>query len=310
VAGGRVLVVSWDGGGNLTPALVLANRLTAAGHELAIMADLAPSTAARVTSTGARLVGYASAEPWPEGVSFEDHPARFAKMRNGVSTARDVVSAAADLRPDVIVVDCMAGAGLVAADVLGLPTAVLVHVLYQPFVCYWADVAVDVSACREAFGPAPPARPAILGQMERADKILVLVPEELDYPGAPRTRGTHYVGAILDPDVPPSPDDPDLEPTDGCLLVLVSLSTTRQRQEALPAILEALGQLLLRGLVTLGGSTSRGASRRWRTSCFVAHVPAPQHPGPGLRHGLLWRDEHRHGLSRSRRPPRVHTPGP
>jgi UDP:flavonoid glycosyltransferase YjiC (YdhE family) len=199
--------------------------------------------------------------------------------------------------------------GLVAADVLGLPTAVLVHVLYQPFVCYWADVAVDVSACREAFGPPPPARPAILGQMKRADKVLVLVPEELDYPGAPRTRGTHYVGPILDPEVPPSPDDPDLEPTDGCLLVLVSLSTTRQRQEqALPAILEALGQLLLRGLVTLGGSTSRGASRRRRTSWFVATSP---------HHSILGRVSAtvcHGGMSTvtaclARGAPRVHSPG-
>jgi|SRR5579875_129993 len=255
--GGRALIVSWGGGGNFPPALALAARLVARGHDVALMADAAgssTSTSEQVAATGATHLCYPSVEPWPPGLAIEDDPARFDEVRNGVPTAKDVLAAASQFQPDVMVVDCMAGAGLVAAEVLGIPTAVLVHVLYQPFVCYWADFSVDMSRCREAFGLEPLPSPAMATWLaEHAAKVLVLVPEELDYPGPPKTKETHYVGPVLKPtaDVP---DDLGFGPADDRPLVLVSLSTTPQRQAAaLPPILEALGRLPVRGLLTLGG---------------------------------------------------------
>jgi len=252
-----VLIVSWGGGGNFPPALALAARLVAAGHDVALLADAAPaerSVAEAVARSGAQLLEYRSVEPWPAGVSLEEDPARFHEMRNGLATAHDVLAAAAQFRPDVVVVDCMLGAGLVAAERLGLPTAVLVHVLYQPFVCFWGDISVNVSQCRKAFGMADLAAPATLDQLRRAAKVLVLVPEAFDYPGAPRGDETHYVGPILDPAPPGTPHDLGFDPTDDRPLVLVSLSTTPMRQqEALPPILEALAGLSVRGLLTLGG---------------------------------------------------------
>lgn len=253
---GRVLIVSWNGGGNLPPALALAARLVDSGHEVAVMTDAAPadsSSIGRVASCGAKLLEYPSVEPWPPGLSLEDDPVRFDEIRNGVGVAWDVVAAAEGFKPDVMVVDCMAGAGLVAAEHLGIPTAVLVHVLYQPFVCYWADVAVDVTRCREAFGMERLEAPVLLAQLTRTSKVLVLVPKEFDYPDAPGTGETHYVGPILEPVIPEPPADLGFDSSDDRPLVLVSLSTTPQRQkEALPPILEALGELDVRGLLTLG----------------------------------------------------------
>ncbi len=255
--GGRFLVVSWRGGGNFPPALALSSRLAGHGHEVAIMADAAPADAsvvAQVASSGATLLEYPSLEPWPPGLAIEDDPVRFDESRNGVPTANDILAAARAIRPDVIVVDCMAGAGLVAAEVLGIPTAVLVHVLYQPFVCAWADLAVDMTRCRAAFGLDPLPSPAMAHRLEAVDKVLVLVPEALDYPGAPRGRGTFYVGPILDPSPPEPPRDLGFDPSDDRPLVLVSLSTTPQRQAlALPPILEAVSRLPVRALLTLGG---------------------------------------------------------
>jgi|SRR5579875_40023 len=254
---GRVLLVSWDGGGNLPPALALAARLVRAGHEVAVMADGSPprpAVAAAVAASGATLVPYPSMEPWPAGVSFEDDPARFDEVRNGVATAQDSLAVAEEMHPDALVVDCMAGAGLVAAERLALPTAVLVHVLYQPFVAYWADLAVDVNRCRSALGMATLEAPVVLEQLRRLATVLALVPESFDYPGAPRTPTTHYVGPILDPTPPEPPADLGFAPADDRPLVLVSLSTTAQgQQRALPVILDALECLPARCLLTLGG---------------------------------------------------------
>jgi MGT family glycosyltransferase len=221
------------------------------------MADAAPagpSIARRVAACGATLIEYASVGPWPLGVAFEDDPVRFDEVRNGVPIAKDILSVARELKPDALVVDCMMGAGLVASEVLDIPTAVLVHVLYQPFVSFWGNIAVEVSRCREAFGLEPLGSPALADQLGRAAKVLALMPEEFDYPDAPRSDNTHYVGPIFDPPVPNPPDDLGFDPGDHRPLVLVSLSTTKQRQgEALPPILAALESLPVRGLVTLGG---------------------------------------------------------
>jgi len=254
---GRFLIVSWNGGGNFPPALALAARLAQRGHRVAIMADAAPvpgKVASDVAAAGAELLEYPSLEPWPTGVSLDDDPARFDELRNGVATANDVLSAAAGFSPDVLVVDCMSGAGLVAAELLGVPTAVLVHVLYQPFIAFWADLSVDMGRCREAFGLPALGSQAMWECCSRAGKVLVLVPQELDYPGAARTGSTHYVGPILDPRPPEPPSHLGFDHGDDRPLVLVSLSTTLQRQgEVLPRILEAVGSLPVRGLLTLGG---------------------------------------------------------
>ncbi len=257
MAAGRILVVSWGGGGNLTPALALAARLTRAGHEVVFLADAEPAGRSALhdgmTAAGATLRSYPSVEPWPDGVTLEDDPQRFDEIRNGLATGRDILAVAAEVEPSALVVDCMTGAGLVAAEVLGIPTAVLVHVLYQPFVTLWADMSVDVNRCRAALGLPELPPPAVLGQLERLARVLVLVPQSFDYPDPPVTDATCYVGPILDPDPPPAPGDLGFAVDDRRPLVLVSLSTTPMGQAAaFPPILEALGRLPVRALVTLG----------------------------------------------------------
>jgi UDP:flavonoid glycosyltransferase YjiC (YdhE family) len=146
----------------------------------------------------------------------------------------------------------MSGAGLVAADMLGLPTAVLVHVLYQPFACYWGDLPVDVAGCRGALGLAPLEPAGILGQLSRAAKVLVAVPRGFDYPDAPPRANTHYVGPIQQPQIPTPPELP-WDADEDRPRVLVSLSSTYQHQEqAVVLIVEALGQLPVNALLTLG----------------------------------------------------------
>jgi MGT family glycosyltransferase len=94
---------------------------------------------------------------------------------------------------------------------------------------------------------------SVFEQVERMHRILVLTSPSLELPGGPLPANVRYTGPVLaDPcwaercaaAWPPNEMDP---------LVLVSLSTTFQNQrEVLRRVMEALGTLRVRGLVTLG----------------------------------------------------------
>lgn len=201
-----------------------------------------PSMASRATQHGIPLASYPSLPPWPEGVPLEhDNFSLMDRMVHGPEAAADIVGVAKDFRPDVIVVDCMMGAGFRAAASVGVATCVLCHVLYNPFLDLWGDRALEGNA--ESL-------------FSSVDLVLVLVPPGLEDPRElPAT--TLCVGPICHPDSPAveflsTCDLTDLV-EDGPPWVLVSLSTNMLRQEgALQAILDAIGSLPVRGLLTLG----------------------------------------------------------
>jgi MGT family glycosyltransferase len=163
-------------------------------------------------------------------------------MLHGTTTVDDILDVADTVRPSVLIVDCMMGAAFAAASKLGLPTAVLVHVRYRPFVDMWGDQIMHTSA---------------IELLSAADVVLALTAPSFDGASDALPANTTYVGPIL----PPLADEasmlvPELEilREPGDPWVLLSLSTTDQGQRAaLPPILEALRGLPIRVLLTLGG---------------------------------------------------------
>jgi hypothetical protein len=126
----RFLILSWDGGGNVPPALGLGARLAQRGHKVRVVGW--PAMAQRVVAAGVEFSTYASFPPWPEGVSMDDAWAdRMMPFFHGSGTRDDILAEIHAFSPDVLVVDCMMGAAFAAAGETGLPTAVLVHVLYR-----------------------------------------------------------------------------------------------------------------------------------------------------------------------------------
>lgn len=241
VVTGRILMPSWDGGGNTTPAYHLALRLLRRGHEVLIIGW--PSMAKRAGGYGIPFVSYPSLPPWPDGIPLEhDNFSLMDHMVHGSEAASDIVEAAERFRPDVLVLDCMMGAGFRAAARVGVATSVLCHVLYRPFLDMWGDRALEGNA--EAL-------------FSSVDQVLVLVPPGFEDPrDLPAT--TRYVGPICHPDEPAPRRLNTWRLTDmleeGNPWVLVSLSTTPMGQEAaLRPILDAIGSLPVRGLLTLGG---------------------------------------------------------
>jgi MGT family glycosyltransferase len=194
---------------------------------------------------------------------------------------RDVTAAIEATRPDVVVADYLLLGAYVAAERAGLPLAALVHTIYplpapgmppygmgfqpavgaigrardavftQVFRRFYNARLRDLNAVRVASGLGP--LPTVFEQFYRADRLLVLTSQAFDFPATSLPANVRYVGpqlddpAWLEPSEPPTPQDERLP------LVLVSLSTTYQRQEAvMRRVIAALADLPVRGLVTLG----------------------------------------------------------
>src|SRR4249919_2949195 len=203
--------------------------------------------APRAAAAGVGFAAYPSVPPWPPGLAFEDAlEERLLPALAGAGTRDDILAGADRFAPDVVVVDCMMDAGLEAAHLLGLPSAVLVHLPYSAFRYEWGDEATRAQKAR---------------LLDEAGAVLALVPPGFDTP-CPLPANTTYVGPITDP----NPRQP-LDRRDAGLLagpgdpwVLLSLSTTLQGQAAaLPPMLDAVARLPVRVLLTLGGALPASA---------------------------------------------------
>lgn len=242
----RVLVLSWDGGGCVPPAINLAARLARRGHAVRLLGW--PSMADRVRAAGVDFAAYPSFTPWLEDAPAEETwDERMVPFLHGAATRQDIVAEARRFAADRLVVDCLMGAGFDAASRLGLPTAVLVHVLYAPFARDWGSAVLQ-----------RPIAPLLTG----AEAVLAVSPPGLDEP-TELPANTAYVGPITHPNPPRWPSIAgatelrDALGQPGDPWVLLSLSTTLQHQErSLPGLLAALGAAPVRVLLTLGGAAS------------------------------------------------------
>jgi UDP:flavonoid glycosyltransferase YjiC (YdhE family) len=274
---GRFLIASWDGGGNTPPALNLGARLVRAGHAVRLLGW--ESMAERAAAAGVEFATYPSVPPWPAGIALEDvWEERVAPALIGPATRDDIVRAASDFDPDVVVVDCMLDASFEAARLIGRPTVLLVHLLLSRFLDAWGDEKTRVE------------RAALVDEM---DAVLALVPPGFDEP-CPRPANATYVGPIT----APQPGARLLDPRDAELLhepgdpwVLLSLSTTVQGQvAALPRMLDAVASLPVRVLLTLGGAvptTAVDAPANVTVRAFVAHDLVLPHMAAVISHGGL-----------------------
>ncbi|MDQ6659265.1 MAG: glycosyltransferase [Actinomycetota bacterium] len=254
----RVLILSWDGGGNTPSAFNLGARLVRRGHRVRMMGWA--SMKARAASAGLEFTTYPSVAPWPSDLRHEDGWDRISAALFGAETQSDVAAEAGSFGADVLVIDCMLTAGHLAGYRMGLPVVSLVHVRYAPFVNEWGSevLGTDVGALLDA-----------------AQCVLAAQPPGFDPPELVRD-GVTCVGAVLRPG--------GAEPVDSAIAtllakagnpwVLVSLSTTLQGQaEALPGLLGALESLPIRVLLTLGGVLAPEAVSAPRNVTVCEYLP-------------------------------------
>lgn len=197
------------------------------------------------------------------------------------------VSVAIDaVRPDVIATDYLLLGAYVAAERARLPLAALVHTVYplpapglppygmgfqpakgvlgrardalfaQIFQRFYNTRLEDLNQVRAHAGLTPLT--TAFQQFYGADRLLVLTSQAFDFPATSLPANVRYVGPQLDD---PSWVQPWTAPTlldEHRPLVLVSLSTTYQRQEdVLRRVIAALADLPVQGLVTLGPALNK-----------------------------------------------------
>lgn len=324
---GRILIALWDGGGNSPPVLSLAGALVGRGHDVRVIADRSLSAAVERSGADHiewdTAPQRSSAHPDTEFI--RDYEARtpsgaVGRLRDRliVGPARafmeDTQSAIERFRPDVVLVENLLLGSQIAAEASGLPCISLVPNIYPgrvtgspPFGLGMSprDSAVgrvrdrvvaavgdrmwnvrldELNSLRRSAGLRPVA--TVFGALELPDRVLVMTSAAFEFTqGLGVPSNVIYCGPRL--------EDPDWakawEPPEGHLpLVLASLSTTTQNQhQTLPRVVDALGRLPVRGVVTTGPSAQPVSPGRDNVTVLSSapHSALLRHAGATVSHG-------------------------
>jgi MGT family glycosyltransferase len=224
----RFTFVTWDGGGNVPPAVGIAQELMARGHEVRFLGYVSQQVA-----IAARGLAFSAL---PRSGSFDLYEERVPEKRLAAiiryvwacpEHLDDIPDDLAAHPADVLVIDFLMQGALAQARRTDIRVAVLAH-------SAMAIVPPPNSPMGSARLAAANAFRAVIGlpRLERLNDawdglptIVTTIPE-LDpaAEGAPKT--VHYIGPVAER-MPKSAWDPPWAPNDGRPLVLVSFSTTR-----------------------------------------------------------------------------------
>ncbi len=236
----RFLFVTWDGGGNVAPAVEIARELQHRGDQVGFLGQEQQREA--LVRAGFEFDAYGSPGSWTasgRGGALKN-ALGFLALLTGRSLGRDLIMTIDESPTDMVVIDCLLFGVLDAASRARVRHTVLVHSFYE---------AID----KKMAGGAPGAVAKLVGLNPRklwakADLMVVATLEELDHRPHPKSRiSVAYSGPTL-PEIRET-DRPSAIPT-----ILVSLSTTYipGQGKVLQNILDALADLPVRALVTTG----------------------------------------------------------
>ncbi|GIG63405.1 hypothetical protein Lfu02_77770 [Longispora fulva] len=227
-----ILFATWDGGGNVPPALGLAARLGDRGHRVRFLGHDVQRAA--ITAAGFEFTAYQKALPFSSASS--NPPEVVAATFGDRGMGEDVVTEARSRPTDLVIIDCLLIGALHAANQAGLRYVTLEH-LFDGFLrTGW----LNGMALAEPIRILEPAR-----CWNSAAMTLVASLAELD-PGAAvrQPANLHYTG----PMVTGSPRST----TDSAVLVSLSTYNFPGQTLAMQNILDALAPLDTRIVVTTG----------------------------------------------------------
>jgi UDP:flavonoid glycosyltransferase YjiC (YdhE family) len=272
----NILCVTWDGGGNVPPALGIAAELLRRHHTVRFLGHARQRTA--IETAGCEFLPFTHARHWS---SVEPHPGSRGVMQQlAVFTDRgigeDLLAAARQHQPDVVVIDCLLFGALQAADRAGLKRVVLFHLPYTQQRATWERGMPAMLA--RLRGLRPP------DLWSRSDLVVVTTLPEIDpcggASGTLRQTGPVWQGGRPEP-ASPGAGDP---------FVLASLSTIYQdgQVKALQSIVDGLATLPVRALVTTGPSVDPAALRpanNVEIRRFVPHADVMPRASLMISHG-------------------------
>jgi MGT family glycosyltransferase len=269
----EVLIVSWGSGGNLPPLLAAGKLLAVRDHRVCALASAA--TRQPAMEAGFDVVDYRRARDPNTDIAFEQQAARLMATAAGPEVALDVRDVVAELRPELMIVDCMLPAGIAAGESTGTPTVSLVHFPYGLARTQmlrgagaWTTDRAQLNRTRSGLGLEPATDD--LAAWESAELLLVTVPKWFDLATDYPTNVVH-AGPL---GVNRAPQEGS--PRDGRPLLLLSFSTTvMQDQEGLiQRVCNALAGQPVDAILTLGPAVSAEAIRTPRnieTSPYADH---------------------------------------
>lgn len=269
---GRVLFVTWHGGGNVNPVVAIGQQLSELGHDVDV---LGPSTLRR---------RFAEA-----GLAFTSR--RVDDLWDIDQLVDEVTETIEDSEPDVVVVDYMLPGALCAAEASGRPTVALVHTLFRALLDDTGTVGPmgfvtsveDVNGVRRQLGLDPVTSLGAL--FERTAQVLVTVPEAIDR-GPPAPPYVTYVGPVFEP----AGDDAGWEPPAGeGPLIVVTLGTTDMDElPVLLSVLDALAHERARIFATVGEHADPASIPTHANATvgpFVQHAAVLPHADLVISHG-------------------------
>jgi MGT family glycosyltransferase len=281
----RFLFATWDGGGNVPPALALARQLLARDHTVRVLGP--PSLRNRFEGAGCVFAAY---ERVPDGVPSSARTSgigraraalvvpQLARAAPALAFAEDVLAELERARADAFVVDFMLAGAIAAGERAGLPTVALMHTVYclpapgrPPFgpgfkarlglpgrirdgavsgLARRASSAalIELNAARQHIGLWQVGSAS--DQLARVERVLVLTSAAFDPPPLVLPPNVRYVGPQLEGSWS-QPLDLSWPVHDGAPLIVVSFSTRFAAGAVAQRVLDALATLPVRGLLTL-----------------------------------------------------------
>lgn len=272
----NVLFVTWDGGGNLPPALGIATELTRRRHTVRFLGHA--QQRATIEAAGHAFQPFSHARPWS---SIAPNPGFREAMRLlSVFTDRgmgeDLLLTVRQQQPDLVVIDCLLFSVLQVAERAQLRRAVLVHTLYSQQHAAWGGGLGGLLTRIHGLRPTQ--------LWSHADLVLVTTLPEVDRIGEVsdtiRQTGPVWQGARPEPATPRA----------GEPFVLASLSTIYQdgQVKALQSIVEGLATLPVQALVTTGPSvdpTVLHPAANVEIRRYVPHAEVLPHASLVISHG-------------------------
>lgn len=239
-----VLFVTWDGGGNLAPALGIAGALAQRGQTVEFLGHGQQESAIRARGFGFHPFRHAAAWPPAPPADTRPGPRPLPAVFTDDGMGLDLVELAHRQPFDLIVVDHLLWGALKAAQDNGLAHATLVHTLLGQQRDAWSKGPGADLAASQGYKPVE--------LWFRSQLVMVAtLPETDPASGDELPENVHFTGPVWQGH--PAPAIASSEP-----LALVSLSTLPQpgQAAALQTILDGLAGMPLRAVATTGGSVN------------------------------------------------------
>jgi UDP:flavonoid glycosyltransferase YjiC (YdhE family) len=245
--------VTWNGGGNVTPALGVARTLAERGHTVTFLGE--QTQRGRIEAAGFAFNAYTSRPAWdvaPPQTPAERQRQLIRNIWMNDSLADDLTTVLARSPVDMVVVDCMLAGILANSPGFGVPTAVFVHSLFASVLDMRDALLTMGNRLRVEAGL--PALDAAAMKWEHKDLVLVTTLREFDGITDDPAPNVHYVGPVFERQPTPSGWRLPWNHDDPLPLVLASFSTMpgQTSPARLQLVLDALESLPLHVLLATG----------------------------------------------------------